>query len=443
MQLPHFLAPFRYVVGTVSGLTLVMGTLSLVPGASAQSGRVFETVEVRGAEFIPEQDIKMTCGAVPDVSYLDLELRAIEECLMSTGVFESVTLTPEGDTLVIAVKELNTRPGRAEASLSYASQDGVIGGLFFERYNLFPDTYGSVRLEYNAEVTRAKARLYHVDVIGDSVDLGVKAGFEEVSFDDTSYTHDTKQLETYLAWTPSGKTRLEAGLGYRDYGLSDVEPNASALLKAEATPSIAAPFLRLGLKHDSLDEGDSGWGAWEYSFGLDQYYWNLGTDDSLTDFRIETRSYLPLGSNLRMLISMDAGTVSGRDGNPTRVIDRFTPGADEFRGFAPRGIGPRDQGDALGGQNYLVSSIELQHRFEDVAKSPFVAGVFWQTGAAWGLDDTQGGTIDDDFYQRSSIGLSLSFEVANAPVSVYVASPIEKEAGDKEQLFGLSLSAKF
>lgn len=444
MLLPHFLASSRCAVGITPGLVLVMGlALPLVPGAFAQSGQTFETVEVRGAEFIPEEDIKMTCGAVPDVPYLELELRAIEECLMSTGVFESVTLIPEGDTLVIAVKELNTRPGRIEASLSYASQDGLIGGLFFERYNLFPDTYGSVRLEYNPEVSRAVARLYHVDLIGDTVDLGVKAGIEELSFDDTSYTQETKQLEAYLAWTPSRMTRLEAGLGYRDYGLSDVEPTASPLLQAEATPGIDAPFLRLGLSHNSLDEGDTGWGAWEYSFGLDQYYWNLGTDDSLSDFRIETRSYVPLGSNLRMLIAMDAGTVSGRDGNPTRVMDRFAPGADAFRGFAPRGIGPRDQGDALGGQNYLVSSIELQHRFEDVAEAPFVAGVFWQTGAAWGLDDTRGGTIDDSFYQRSSVGLSLSFEVANAPVSVYVASPVEKEAGDKVQLFGLSLSAEF
>ena len=150
--------------------------LLLISGAAAQTVQTFEAVEVQGEEFVPEHDIQMTCGAVEGVPYLTIELRAIEDCLMSTGVFETVKLIPNGETLVIAVKELNTRPGRVEASLSYASQDGLIGGLFFERYNLLPDTYGSVRLEYNPEVKRGGGRLYRTDALGSDFDLGSWAG---------------------------------------------------------------------------------------------------------------------------------------------------------------------------------------------------------------------------------------------------------------------------
>lgn len=417
--------------------------MSLTPAAFAQSVRTFERVEVRGAEFIPEQDIKDTCGAVPNVPYLELELRAIEECLMSTGVFESVALIPEGDTLVIEVEELNTRPGRIEGSIAYASDDGLIAGLFFERYNLFPDTYGSARVEVNEDVNRVLGQLYRVDVFGDSIDLGFKAGWEDTSYDDHAFSQETYQAEAYLAWTPNEATRFEAGLGYRDHRMYDVAPTTSALLLKERISGIEAPYLRLGLEHSSMTAEDTGWSSMEYSVGLDHYFWNLGTSDRLSDFRLETRSYVPLSSRMRLVFGLDAGTVSSLGSNPSRAIDRFASGANGFRGFAPRGLGPRDQGAALGGQNYLVSTIELQRNLEDIFDAPLIGGLFWQTGGVWDLDDTLGGSIDDSFHKRSSVGVSVSFEVGETPVSVFVAVPVEKEPGDKEQLFGLSLTTNF
>ncbi|WP_320177230.1 BamA/TamA family outer membrane protein [Roseovarius pacificus] len=443
IMLPFYPVSFQTVLETTLRFAVMSAFALSASGASAQPSQTFDTVEVRGAEFIPEQDIRMTCGAVANVPYFNFELRAIEDCLMSTGAFESVELIPENDTLVIEVQELNTRPGRIEASLNYASQDGLIGGLFFERYNLLPDTYGAARLQYNADVKRALGRLYRVDVIGDSIDLGLRAGWEDVSLDDDSFSQETYQAEAYLSWTLGDRMRLEAGLGYRDYRLFDVVPTASALLQAEQTSGVQAPYVRVGLDHSSLENGDTGWGSWEYSVGLEHYFWNLGTNDRLSDFRLETRSYIPLASNLRMLIALDARTISSLDSNSTRVMDRLAPGADGFRGFAPRGIGPRDGGVALGGQKYFVSTIELQRNLKDLFDAPLVGGIFWQTGGAWELDDTLGGVIDDSFHQRSSVGLSLSFEVGKSPVSVFVAFPVEKEAGDKEQVFGLSLSTQF
>lgn len=419
------------------------GMISISSGASSQSVQVFDTVEVRGAEFIPEQDIQMTCGAVPDVPYLELELRAIEECLMSTAVFESVALFPEGNTLVIEVQELNTRPGRVEASLSYASQDGLIGGLFFERYNLLPDTYGSARLEYNEDVKRSEGQLYHVDFIGETVDLGIRLGWEELSFEDDAFTQEAYQAEAYLAWAPNERLRLEAGVGYRNYRLFDVDPAASALLQAEQTSGIDTPYLRFTLAQSSLDDGDTGWDVPEYSFSLDHFLWNLGTEDALSDLRLETRAYFPLTSDLRILVNLDAGSVSNVSGGATRVMDRFAPGADRFRGFAPRGIGPRDNGNALGGQHYFVSTIEVQRNLQDLFDKPLTGGAFYQAGGAWGLENTLNGTIDDGFHQRSSVGLSLSFELGQSPVSVFVAFPIEKQDGDKEEVFGLSLTTRF
>ena len=212
------------------------------------------TVEVRGAQFIPEQDIKATCGAEEGIEYFDYELRAIEDCLMSTGVFETVALSREGDTLVIDVQELDTRPGRIDATLAYVSQDGLTGSLSYERYNLFDRTYGAANLEYGEEVQRYSLNLYRTEAFNRNFDMGFELSGGRDDYDDRSYTHESHRIETYLAWAMSPSTKLEAGIGYRDHRLYDLEPTASALLVREQTDGISAPYVRLGLRHEQTAE---------------------------------------------------------------------------------------------------------------------------------------------------------------------------------------------
>jgi len=416
-------------------LATVAATLSTVPAKA----RVYPAVEVRGAAFIPEQDIRMTCGVEAGVDYLDLELRAIEDCLMSTGVFEAVSLYPDGDTLVIDVIELDTRPGRAEGTLAYASQDGVIASLSFERYNLLPKTYGAVRFDLNEEVRRFDGRLYRADAFGEQVDLGFDIIGERAEYDDRSYAQEGLRAEPFLAWTPNEHARLEAGIGYRDHRMYDVKADASALLAREQTDGIAAPYLRLGARYTSADED----GALGYRVRFDQYFWNLFSDDPLSDTRLDIEAQLALTPRTYLLLGVNGGVLTGLAGNDTRAVDRYFPGADAFRGFAPRGTGPRDRGDALGGNRFLVASLEVQREFTEPFPRPVRGGVFMDVGSAWGLDDTLGGGIDDSWRTRSSIGVSIAFDLGETPVSLYVARPLRSQPGDDWQAIGLSISASF
>ncbi|MFC6758880.1 hypothetical protein ACFQFQ_04120 [Sulfitobacter porphyrae] len=182
--------------------------LAMIPGSVADA-QVVRNVEVRGAQFIPEDDIRRTCGAESGVEYSRWELLAIEDCLMSTGVFETVALSREGDTLVIDVQELDTRPGRIDASIAYVSQDGLTASLAYERYNLFDRTYGAFSLEYSKEIQRYSANLYRTEVFESGLDLGFELVGGRDDFDDRSFTHETIRAETYLAWPVTPTTRFE------------------------------------------------------------------------------------------------------------------------------------------------------------------------------------------------------------------------------------------
>ncbi|QDY70711.1 BamA/TamA family outer membrane protein (plasmid) [Qingshengfaniella alkalisoli] len=386
----------------------------------------------------------MTCGTAAGIDYLEFELRAIEDCLMSTGVFEAVQLYEENGSLIIEVEEIEMRPGRVEGALSYDTQDGAVLSFSFERYNLFPDTFGALHLDLGRETHRYSAALYRADALGPALDAGIDLEGYRTDYDDLRYKEDSLRGDIFLAWTPSDRVRAEVGAGYRDHRMEDVEDGASELLLTEEA-SVDAPYLRLALDYVSLlgeqqDEPEIQPGV---SLRLDQYFWNIGTDDPLSDTRAELVYRMPLSPDMRVLLGLNGGYVQGLDDNATRAIDRYFPGANTFRGFAPRGIGPRDDDDVLGGNRFLVGSLELQRDLGDLLGHSLRGGIFVETGGVWGLDDTLNGQIDDDWHRRSTVGVSATFDVANTPVSLYLAHPVEKEADDNAQLFGLSISATF
>ncbi len=437
--------PYHYSLSNIfcSGITVIaVSCLS-----SSAMARVFETVEVRGAEFIPAEDVQMTCGALPDVDYGNYDLLAIEECLYLTGAFENVSVFPENKTLVIEVLEIDTRPGRIEGAISYVSDDGFVGEFFLEQYNLFPGVYGSANLSFNSEIKSLEANLYRADAFGQEFDFGLEILGRETDFDDMSYSDQLVRVEPYVAWTPHDDIRMELGLGWRDYKLYDVDPSASPLLLKEETDSIANSYLRLSFAYSrnlkDIDGSDEISPRLGYGLRADQYVWNLGSDDVLSDTRLELNARFPLGADYQLISSLRTGFVTGLNGNDTRAIDRFFPGADGFRGFAPRGIGPRDGEDALGGNQYLIGSVEVQRDLGTVLSVPTRAGLFVDSGSSWGLDDTLSGRIDDGWHSRVSVGLSVTVEVAQTPVSIYFAQPLVKESGDEVQKFGLGFTARF
>lgn len=85
----------------------------------------------------------------------------------------------------------------------------------------------------------------------------------------------------------------------------------------------------------------------------------------------------------------------------------------------------------------------MQHVLGDVMGSAFRGGVSMDFGTVASLDNTMGGRTDDAMHLRSSIGISLTFDVAKVPVCLYLATPTRDRPGDMRQVFGLSAMARF
>ena len=407
---------------------LMVATSSVVTNA-----RTFDRVEVSGNEFLGSDDILAVCQISADESFTPLTTEDMRACLMSTGQFASVGFAPDGDTMVVEVEELNKRPGRIEFGLRYDSQEGAAGSFYLERYNLFPGVFGALELSFSDEYRGLTTSLYGADALADGWDLGLDMSGVQTEFDDQSYRHRRIVIEPYVArdWNERGK--LEVGLGYRKDAILDVAPTGSVLIQAEAGTQSAA-FLRFAYTFRSE--------IW--SLSAQQHVFGLGTGNVLGATSLSGQWNVPLTDNgLGLVMKFGGGHVASLKGDAPRITDRFFVGGDMLRGFAPRGIGPRDGTDVLGGESYLTASAEIGKDLGQVMGTEARLGGFVDAGTVWGLSDTRGGAVDDTRQWRAAVGLSLTFDIGNVPLSLYVAKAIDKRPSDDLQSFGLSISAVF
>ena len=431
----------RKTKGACVGLLGGAALLSCAVIAPLAEARSFDAVAVHGTRMVSDDQLKASCGIAPGTDYSADDLRQIETCLKDSGVFTAAKVTADGRTLVVDVQEKELRPGRVSFGIAYDSEDGVVGSVFFERYNLFPNTYGSIDMRLGAESQSLETNAYYSGDTPGRLDFGLDAAFLNTEYDDQSFGHRSARIEGYLAHVDPVLGRFEGGLSYRRDSLENVDSDASALIRAEEG-SVVRPYLRFSYSVHS-DEAVSTLAAPAYSFRFDQYFWNLSDEHAFADSRVSAQSSVPLSPDTLVMFSFQGGALSRQGSAATRIVDRYQAGGAMFRGFAPRGIGPKDGKDFLGGNYYAVGSIDVQHSVGEVFHTPTRIGAFVSAGSVWGLNDTLGGMIDDGKNLRSSVGVTLTFDVHGSPLSIYLAKATEKEKGDDTQSFGLSFSTRF
>ncbi|WP_425354571.1 outer membrane protein assembly factor BamA [Jiella sonneratiae] len=143
-------------------------------------------------------------------------------------------------------------------------------------------------------------------------------------------------------------------------------------------------------------------------------------------------------------LSGGAGNVSALGGD-LRVFDNFFKGQDIVRGFDTRGIGPRQYGVAIGGENYANASAEATFPLPGINRDlGFRGAVFADAGSLWGSEfANEAGVEGTDFSLRASVGVGLIWASPFGPLRVNYAHPLKKEEFDDTQEFSFGFSSRF
>ncbi|WP_295191433.1 outer membrane protein assembly factor BamA [uncultured Brevundimonas sp.] len=179
----------------------------------------------------------------------------------------------------------------------------------------------------------------------------------------------------------------------------------------------------------------------------------LGGDVNYVKTEADASWYYGFTPNWIVSIQGSTGYVSGWNGDPIRINDRFFKGGNSFRGFETAGMGPRDLNttDALGGNFYAIGTVELTLPNYLPEQYGIKTSLFADVGTLGVLDDryklTSTGTVNaniaDELSLRASAGVSIHWKSPMGPIRFDISKVLSKEDYDKTESFRFSTSTQF
>ena len=129
------------------------------------------------------------------------------------------------------------------------------------------------------------------------------------------------------------------------------------------------------------------------------------------------------------------GSIVGGDVEDIPATRRFfLGGGGSIRGYEYRTVGPRENGEVVGGLSFVEASFELRYRLTDtIGIVPFV-----DVGAAF---DHPLPDFSEEF--RVGAGLGLRYHTPLGPLRFDVAVPLNRKDGDPSFAFYVGLGQAF
>ena len=159
--------------------------------------------------------------------------------------------------------------------------------------------------------------------------------------------------------------------------------------------------------------------------------------------RITAVKFFPLADQWVLSLSGKAGYIIGL-GEDVGLLERFYVGGDSLRGFASRGIGPRDSitGDSLGGEWMYTGSLELTFPIGFPEELGIGAKAFTDIGSNGKIKPTAS-FVQDEASLRVGIGTGLTWQSPFGPVGIDAAIPLVKEDFDITENVRINFGTRF
>lgn len=386
-------------------------------------GDAFNTSKIRRSRqriqnlgFFSKVDVRTTPGSAPDRTIVEVEVEEKSTGELSFGLGFSTAEGPLGD---VSIRERNFL-GKGQdlrLALTASGESQQVDFGFREPYFLDRPLSAGVNLRATQRDLEDETSFNENDIGG-----GVSLGYEitENLRHNWRYDFSRREVENVADDASLAVQRLK-GVSY----ISELSQSLSYDTRDNIFRPSEGYLLSLGLGAAGL----------------------LGNTNYVTG-SLSGALYVPLYEDEVVLgITGEVGVAENFDGDGS-YIETFYLGGQRVRGFENFGIGPRDTGsdDALGGQNYFVSSLQtrfplgLPEEFNVIGRAFVDAGSLWRLDTT-GLANTNG--IEDGFGLRASAGVGVTWDSPFGPISLDYAWPLLKEDFDKTENFRFSFGTAF
>lgn len=419
--------------------------------------RVFvERIDIEGNNTTLDRVIRREFKIVEGDPFNPREIRQSAERIRALGYFGNAEVSAsEGssaDSVVVDVDVEEVPTGQLGFGISYSVNDGVGLGLNFSERNFlgrgqeFAFTFNTASANRTYELS-----FYEPAFLGRDLRAGFDFGYRTTNNDFATFDSRKFTFAPSITFPVSENGRLSLSYTYRQEELLNVDDDTSLLIKNDAdagaqTTSSIGYLYSFDSRRTGLDPNTG------YIFRFGQELAGLGGDIEY----VKTTAYLGAETKvfneeltLRAVVEAGALNTSGTD---SRITDRFF-GNGKIRGFEPNGIGPRDtsvDGDnALGGNYFAALRLEANFALPLPEEYGLSAGLYYDVGSVWGLDNTDGGSasspfdVDESSSLRTAVGFSVFWETGLGPLRFNFSNPLQYEDYDNRQYFDLTISTRF
>ena len=418
-------------------------TYQIAEGPRVYVDRIDIVGNVRTLDKVLRREFRLVEGDAFNAA----KIRRSRDRIRSLGFFDTVDVTAEPgdspDRSVIRVDVEEKSTGELSFGVGISSLDGPLADVSITERNLLGRGQ-DLKLGLTVSGRRQEADISFTEPY--FLDRNISAGFDifrrTTDFQDES-SHEEENTGFGLRMGYSITEELSHSLNYRLSfdELNDVPDTASRFIQAQVGKSTKS-----SIGHSLLyDERDSRIDTREgYYVGMGQEFAGVGGTVYYVQQTARAGYYYPLGDDWVASVNARFGYIAGL-GEDVRVIDRFTLGgnSNSLRGFESSGVGPRDitTDDALGGNIFYSTSIELTTPIRIIQDVDIRGSVFTDIGSLFSVDD-KGPEVADEGSPRVAAGIGFSYVSPFGPIRVDFAQAFVKEDFDKTELLRFSFGTR-
>jgi len=418
---------------------------------------IIERIDVKGNATTLDRVVRNQFRVVEGDPFNPREIREAAARIRALGFFSSTDVQArEGsaaDQVIVDVNVEEVSTGSFTFGGAYSLEQGFGLNLAFSERN-FLGRGQNLDMSLVSGVDNASFHFSFAEpnLLGRDLRLGIDANYTQTQ--QASEFYDTRliSLRPSLQFPTSANGRLTVQAFGDGADMLNVAPGASALIVTEAARGQQiGGGVGFGYTYDSRRTGlnpnagvlfqmNSDFGG----FGADYQY-------SKTTALLSGQARV-MNEAVTLRASFEGGALVAMNGGASRATDRFFMGPSQLRGFAVNGVGPRDTGtasgtytgDAVGGNFFAVARLEAEFPIGIPEEYGISAGLFFDAGSVWGLDNTAGtAAIDPTAYLRSVVGASIFWKTPIGPLRFNFSHAIAKQSYDVENTFEFTISTEF
>jgi outer membrane protein insertion porin family len=387
-------------------------------------------VNVKGNIKTKDNVIRRELTVLPGERFDGGKIRRSRQKLLNTQYYRDVLIdTAPTDTsnfrdLLFEVEEDKT--GTFNFGAGFSSNDSLIGQIQIlqNNFDLFnPFSFTGAGQKFNLSLRPGTELTEYQVSITDPYFMGYPfaAGFD-IFFVDREY--DDYDQEYYGTGLRVGKRVTDfstVGLSYNiiNYDISDVDDDAPETIKAEEG-SRSKSAMALSFTNDTRDSYVDPRTGHKYTSEIELAGGPFGAETDFVKIKGEARWYRPLTEKWVLMTRLEAAVAEEYgDSDFVPVFDRFfAGGSSSVRGYDYREVGPRVNGDPVGGKAKFEGSLELSYPLITIIKG----FLFFDFGQVW--------EEVEDFGQdkiNTSVGVGVGLRTPVGPIRIDYGYPINPD----------------